>query len=224
MKELNIYDVNLKYIRDLHKSDSNVMSQSPQVNKNTRCYIGIIIMVNGQHYCIPFSSGNKTKFQNKKSNIDMIKVYDDSKKNNDGTFKLLSVLNINNMIPVSEKVISKVNLNISNSDSTPEKMQKILLQKELKWCRNNFDLIERRARKVYDQVINSPDKNRNLVRRCCDFKKLEEVLQKKLEKEQNTDKTVPFRETVSSMEQWAEQIDVRASEQDRHDIDHGSER
>lgn len=80
MKELNIYDVNLKYIRDLHKSDSNVMSQSPQVNKNTRCYIGIIIMVNGQHYCIPFSSGNKTKFQNKKSNIDMIKVYDDSKK------------------------------------------------------------------------------------------------------------------------------------------------
>ena len=73
-------------------------------------------------------------------------------------------------------------------------------------------------------ITEAPDKNRNLVRRCCDFKKLEEVLQKKLEKEQNTDKTVPFRETVSSMEQWAEQIDVRASEQDRHDIDHGSER
>ena len=76
MNELNIYDVNLKYIRDLHKADSNVMSQSPQVNKDTRCYIGIILMLNGQNYCIPFSSGNKTKFQNKKSNIDMIKVYD----------------------------------------------------------------------------------------------------------------------------------------------------
>ncbi len=193
MKELNIYDVNLKYIRDLHKYDSNVMSQSPQVNKNTRCYIGIIIMVNGQHNCIPFSSGNKTKFQNKKSNIDMIKVYDDSKKNNDGTFKLLSVLNINNMIPVSEKVISKVNLNISNSDSTPEKMRKILLQKELKWCRKNFDLIERRARKVYDQVTNYPDKNRNLVRRCCNFKRLEEIVACHAKRKKLTSKTQKIR-------------------------------
>lgn len=112
MNELDIYDVNLKYIRDLHNADSNVMSQSPQINKETRRYIGIILMINGQPYCIPFSSGNKEKFQNKKSNIDLLKIPDEEHKTSTGAFKTLAVLNINNMIPVSKSVIAKVDLHI----------------------------------------------------------------------------------------------------------------
>lgn len=191
MKLLDLYDVDLKYIRDLHNSDSNVMSQSPQVNKDTRRYLGIIIMLNGQQYCIPFSSGTKEKFQRKNSNVDLLKIPDFEHKDNNGAYKTLAVLNINNMIPVSDSVISKVDLRILKSDNTSQRQRKGLLQKELKWCRDNCDLIERRAQKVYSLVVDTPNKNKNLTRRCCDFKKLEAVLQKYMMKQHESKEITP---------------------------------
>lgn len=188
MKELNIYDVDLKYVRDLHKADSDVMSQSPQIAKDNRRYIGIIIMLNGQKYCIPLSSGNKDKYQKKSKNIDLLKIPDPQRKNENGAPKTLAVLNINNMIPVDNSVISKVNLKILQNDSIEMRQRKGLLQKELRWCRDNYDTIERRARKVYSLVADTPDKDKNLTRRCCDFKKLEAVLEKRLEKEKEQEK------------------------------------
>lgn len=208
MNELNIYDVDLKYIRDLHNADSNVMSQSPQINKETRRYIGIILMINGQPYCIPFSSGNKEKFQNKKSNIDLLKIPDEEHKTSTGAFKTLAVLNINNMIPVSKSVIAKVDLHILDSDSINVRRHKALLQKELKWCRNNYDLIERRARKVYSQVVEFPEKSRNLTRRCCNFRKLEEVLSKRLEKESSSKPDAA--DIIKEMDTWAQAVNDNA--------------
>ena len=185
MKELNIYDVDLKYIRDLHNTDSNVMSQSPQIRKDTRRYLGIIIILNGQKYCVPFSSGTKEKYQKKSSNADLLKIPDTEKRNENGSFKTLAVLNINNMIPVTESVISKVDLHLRQNDSINERQRKGLLQKELKWCRENCDLIQRRVQKVYSLVVDTPDKNRNLTHRCCNFKKLEAVLEKYIAKSNN---------------------------------------
>jgi len=208
MNELDIYDVNLKYIRDLHNADSNVMSQSPQISKETRRYIGIILMINGQAYCIPFSSGNKEKFQIKNSNIDLLKIPDEEHKTSTGAFKTLAVLNINNMIPVSKSVIAKVDLHILDSDSANVRRHKALLQKELKWCRNNYDLIERRARKVYTQVIEFPDKNRNLTRRCCNFQKLEKVLQKRLEKESSP--KLNAADVINDINDWANAVNDNA--------------
>ena len=135
MKRLDIYDVDLKYIRDLHNADSNVMSQSPQIGKDTRRYLGIIVMVNGQKYCIPFSSGTKDKYQKKSSAVDLLKIPDIERKNENGSFRTLSVLNINNMIPVDDLVITKVDLHIKTKDDIKERQRKGLLQKELKWCR-----------------------------------------------------------------------------------------
>jgi len=182
MKELNIYDVDLKYVRDLHNADDNVMSQSPQIDKDTRSYVGIIVMLNGQNYCIPLTSGNKAKFQKKNNNVDLLKIPDLEHKDKNGAPRTLAVLNINNMIPVDSSVISKFNLKIFKSDSKVTQQRKSLLQKEIKWCRANCDLIERRVQKVYSLVVDSPDKNKNLTKRCCDFKKLEAVLEKRLGK------------------------------------------
>lgn len=220
MNELNLYNVDLKYIRDLHKSHSkersNVMSQSPQINKETRCYIGIIVMVEGQKYCIPLTSGNKEKFKNKKSSVDMLKIPDLEHKNENGANKVLAVLNINNMIPVCDSVISKIDLHISYKNSHSDNQRKSLMQKELSWCRENSDLIIRRARKVYSLVVDSPDKNRNLVRRCCNFKKLEEVLAKRLEKEgiHNPSEQTSFKDTVTSMSKWSDNVQNAAAERD----------
>ena len=86
------------------------------------------------------------------------------------------------MIPVTESVISKVDLRIGQHDNINERQRKGLLQKELKWCRENCEVIQRRVQKVYSLVVDTPGKNKNLTRRCCNFKKLESVLEKYIAK------------------------------------------
>ena len=189
INRLDFYDVKMKYIRDLHNADSHVMSQSPQVNKDTRRYIGIIMVFNEHKYCIPISSGTKTKFQEKKNQVDLIKIPDVEKKDKNGAFKTLAVLNINNMIPVDDSVVVKVDLRDCAGDSIPQRQRKGLLRKELNWCRDNYDLIERRVLKVYKLVTETPEKNRNLTRRSCNFKRLEAVLNSYISKQSTKENT-----------------------------------
>ena len=46
MKELNFYYIDLKYIRNLSKVDDNVMSVSPQLDKQDRPFVGMILLLN----------------------------------------------------------------------------------------------------------------------------------------------------------------------------------
>lgn len=87
------------------------------------------------------------------------------------------------MIPVDESVINKVDLTIYKTDINKDKRYKELMQTQLKWCRQNSDVIINRANKVYKLVTETPEKNKNLTRRCCDLKKLEQVLEKYLNKQ-----------------------------------------
>jgi len=41
---LNLYLINMKYIRDLAKADDHVMSVSPQISKEKHPFVGIIIV------------------------------------------------------------------------------------------------------------------------------------------------------------------------------------
>ncbi|MCM1251445.1 MAG: type III toxin-antitoxin system ToxN/AbiQ family toxin [Clostridium sp.] len=63
-KRLKLYNVNLKYIRNLHNIDSHVPSISPQIGKQNRPFLGVIFMVNGAKYCIPLSSNSDKKNKN----------------------------------------------------------------------------------------------------------------------------------------------------------------
>ena len=174
MKELNFYYIDLKYILDLSNADDNIMSISPQRGKQNRPFVGVIVLLNGRKYCIPLTSP-KDKFKNMKSQVDFLKIFEESKK---GDNKLIGVLNINNMIPVDESVIRKVDMTIHDKDNGEVKAHKRLMQKQLKWCREHVDTIENRANKVYDKVVNNPEKNINLVRRSSKFSKLELVADK----------------------------------------------
>lgn len=49
--------------------------------------------------------------------------------------------------------------------------------KQLDWCRHNQELIVKKANKLY-LLIQSEKANSILTRRCCNFKKLEAVMQK----------------------------------------------
>lgn len=152
MDILNFYYIDLNYIRNLSRADDNVMSVSPQVGKENRPFLGIIILIGGQKYCIPLTSPKK-KFENMKSQIDFIKIFDHNSRHPEYSSKIIGILNLNNMIPVNNSVISKVNLKL-----------------------NPHDTIINKANKVYSLITDFPDKNRNLTKKCVDFNKLEHIL------------------------------------------------
>ena len=92
--------------------------------------------------------------------------------------KLIGALNFNNMIPVTNDVISPLNIVINDKDSYAEKGRKKILNVQLDWCNTNKEIIVRKANKLYHLVVDTPNKMRNLTRRCCNFTKLEAVLER----------------------------------------------
>lgn len=54
MNKLSFYLLNLKYQRALSKSDDNVISISPQLHKDNRPFVGIIILVNNKNIVYRF--------------------------------------------------------------------------------------------------------------------------------------------------------------------------
>ena len=73
-KRLRLYKLDMKYIRDLAKKDDNVHSVSPQVGKDNRPFVGIIIVCDNKKYCIPLSSP-KPKHQKMKNDIELMKDF-----------------------------------------------------------------------------------------------------------------------------------------------------
>lgn len=167
-KRLNLYLIDMKYIRNLTKVDDRVMSVSPQAGKETRPFVGIVIVCEGQKYCIPLSSP-KPKHKSMKNDVDFTKILDGE--------KLIGVLNFNNMIPVDESCIAPLNLRITGRDDAAARNYKKMAAKQLDWCQRNQEAIVKKAAKLYMMV--QSDKVRGVLkRRCCDFKKLETVRRK----------------------------------------------
>ena len=108
--------------------------------------------------------------KNKKNDVDFSRIFDGD--------KLIGVLNFNNMIPVDERVITKIDLKINKNDSKQEIYYKTLCTKELDWCQKNQDIIIKKANKLY-KLVQKENVSKTLKKRCNDFKKLEKILLKK---------------------------------------------
>lgn len=166
-KRFKLYHVNMKYIRNLHRIDDNIPSVSPQNDKQSRPFLGIILLVNNSKFCIPLSSNSEEK--NKKlasmrDNITLRKIYDKSG-------KLLAVLNPNNMIPIRDEYISEIDLKIHTNDIPELRRWKKLCIKELNWCQSHQSEIERLANELYRLYIsNEPFGKRKI---CLNFPALE---------------------------------------------------
>ncbi len=85
------------------------------------------------------------------------------------------------MVPIDDQFITKINLKPSPKDSLAQANYKKLCIKEIKWCRKNQEAIVRKANKLY-YLVQKPNCSSMLKKRCNDFKKLEKVLEKKLQK------------------------------------------
>ena len=174
--QLHLYNINIKYIRDLANADDNVLSVSPQTGKKDRPFIGILVMINGKQYCAPLTSP-KPKHKTMSKCFDFLKITE----NKDGEEKIIGVINFNNMIPVHPSVIYRIDLKVTSNDAPEVRKHKMLMAKQLNWCRSNSDKIAKNSQKTYNMIVNGKG-NSNLIRRCCDFTKLEAVLEKWLNK------------------------------------------
>ena len=122
---LEVYQIDMKYIRNLHNIDDRVLSVSPQVGKDERPFLGVIIICNEHKYCVPLSKPKK-KHERMRDKIDFKKIVEDG--------KLIGVLNFNLMIPVEEAQIQRIDTKIHKHDNADVRRKKELLKKELDWC------------------------------------------------------------------------------------------
>ena len=52
-EKLNLYCIDIKYIRNLHNIDDRVPSVSPKIGKQHRIYVGTVVICNEHKYLIP---------------------------------------------------------------------------------------------------------------------------------------------------------------------------
>ena len=153
------------YINFLLRYDNKIQYNDNLLGKENKPFLGVLFNINGQNYYVPLSSANK-----KKKLIDMHKRYKKTNKKvidiffiEDKNGKLLSILNLNNMIPIAKNSIVELNIK-SDKDAS-------LLQKEFQFCNKHKRELRERAKKLYSIVKNHT--NERIEKRCCNFLLLE---------------------------------------------------
>ena len=175
--KFKLYKVDMKYIRNLHHIDDRVLSVSPQTGKDTRVFVGIVIVCGTHKYCIPLSivivcgthkyciplSSPKEKHKRMRNSMDFSKIKVDG--------KLLGVLNFNLMIPIEEAQLQPIDLIVRKRDRSDIIRYKELCQKELEWCHRHSEVICNKANVLYKAYMSSDTfSGRD---RCLDFPKME---------------------------------------------------
>lgn len=161
--EFSLYKVDMKYIRNLHRIDDKVLSVSPQTGKENRVFVGIVLVCGNHKYCIPLSSP-KQKHEKMKGSMDFSKIEVDG--------KLLGVLNFNLMIPIEENQLQIIDTIIHKRDRENIKIYKQLCQQELKWCRDNSEIVCNKANVLYRKYVSGEEFTGKT--RCLNFPKLEQ--------------------------------------------------
>lgn len=163
--KLKWYVADKDYINYLKKYDDKV--ENIDYCKKLKPYIGILININGFNYYVPISSA-KEKHYNIKEDIDFIKIMEDD--------RILGVLNLNNMIPISDENISSLKYSqIEKYRSFGSEREKNLyisfLNFELSLINQKINKIQKSALKLYNEKLNNPASK--ISQRCCNFKLLE---------------------------------------------------
>lgn len=176
-EQLSFYTVNMKLIRNMHnQGDKRVFSVSPQIGKDNRPFVGLVVVLDKRQYCIPLSSP-KDKHKSMKNGVDFHRILD-----SDG--KLIGVLDFNNMIPVRPDVVRKIQAKIYKNDTPATRHYKELMSDQLTFCRRNQDIIIKKANKLY-QMVSQKKTSTQLKDRCLNWAKLEQVLDR-FHPDQNT--------------------------------------
>lgn len=155
---LTLVRLNSEYCEYLRKYDDKVPYNYKE--KELRPFIGVLFRIGNLMYFAPLSSP-KPKHIRLKSKLDFLKI-DNGK---------LGAINFNNMLPVTEQNIIKLDLDKECLTKSEEKYTK-LLKEQLYWLNRNDEKLYGRSKKLYDKYI-SNTLNKSIVERCCNFILLE---------------------------------------------------
>lgn len=160
MKEkLVLVRLDVEYCNYLRKFDDKVPYN--YCKKELRPFVGVLFEVNNCKYFAPLSSP-KPKHLKLKSKLDFLKI-DNGK---------LGAINFNNMLPVTENNIIKLDLDKECLTKSEEKYTK-LLKEQIYWLNRNDKKLYDRAKTLYTKYVNG-ELELNVATRCCNFKLLEE--------------------------------------------------
>lgn len=151
---MKIYKIDLDYIKFLHQSDNRVQYNSTyndSKNEN-RPYIGIVLSINGLNYFAPLEHP-RPQHANLKSNPHIYKIKNGK----------LGLIGLNNMIPVPVEAL--ISFDIKKDPNSA------ILQSQYVECKNNWNVIQRKANDIYRRRTIKPNKFEQKV--YCDFKLLE---------------------------------------------------
>lgn len=151
----HFYCVDADYCNFLRKSDPCVPYTMDC--KSIRPFVGIVFSVNGLNYYAPLTSP-KPKHLHMKNQIDFMKI-------NGGRW---GAINFNNMVPVHNRSLLKVDMRIVSTDTKADIDYKNLLGNQLSWCNSNKAVILSQANKLH-KVITQGRGRLELVNRCCNF-------------------------------------------------------
>ena len=157
---LVLYKVNPDYCDYLRKYDHRVPMNRD--DKDRRPFVGIVLEISGINYYASLSSP-KEKHLNMSNQQDFLKI-------NNGHW---GAINFNNMIPINQKDLIKLDLSINQEDAEEEIKYKNLLENQRRWCNNEAEKIRKKAQKLHTVITSGKCNNPSLVNRCCDFSLLE---------------------------------------------------
>lgn len=157
-EELKLYKVRPKYIKELLKVDKRVYY------KDERPFIGIVVVCNGQKYCVPLTTP-KEKFSNMKGRIDFGLIKKDG--------QIVAGIEYSRMIPVEEYLLRKIDTEEHKHDSANNKSEKLLRKYELEWCNLHKEDIVNKVNVLYNTYISGIEFKRR--KNCLDFPLLEKV-------------------------------------------------
>ncbi|QCX34672.1 type III toxin-antitoxin system ToxN/AbiQ family toxin [Caloramator sp. E03] len=151
-KKIYLCSIEDKYINYLRKFDEIVL-----LNKDTkRKYVGVLFQIGNFNYYAPLSSPKPKHLNISDMAPDIFKI-DNGK---------LGVINLNNMIPVPEFEIIRINI-----EEIEDEKYKNLLRDQARFINKYREKIKKKARVLYS-IVNS-NSNSNLNKRCCNYKLLE---------------------------------------------------
>jgi protein AbiQ len=159
MENLVLVRLESDYCDYLRQYDNKVPYN--KYKKELRPFIGVLFEVENCKYFAPLSSP-KPKHKTMKTTIDFLKIDRGN----------LGAINFNNMVPVTDKNIIKLDLDKDCFTKQEEKYIK-MLKEQLFWLNRNDEKLYVRSKKLYDKYINGT-LNQNIAKRCCNFKLLEE--------------------------------------------------
>lgn len=168
--DFELYYIDMKYVRDLKeklgKDGEHIPSVSPQIRKECRPILGVIVMHDNVNYCIPLTSArNKPKIEYMRNKIDFTKIIVDN--------QVVAAINFCDMIPVENRQLSKVNLAIKKRDTQGTIKNKRLLKAELDWCNDNKRIIWDKAVLLYKKYLSGEPFARK--KDCVNFIKAESI-------------------------------------------------